>query len=126
MLYQAYKAKAFDAGEFAAKRHTLKERRQYLETEKEKLLKKLSQQNSNEEHKGQILDTVEELKRRASTELPFELKRKILLKVVEKITVNTREEWFELEGAISGKFDFTSAGQTTPRIGSATPPMGCG
>jgi len=108
-LYQAYIAKAFDAGEFALKRYALKERKQHLEAEKEKLQKKLSHQASIEEQKRQILTTADELRARASEDLPFDLKRKIILKVVDKITVNTREEWFEIEGAISGKFDFIPA-----------------
>jgi hypothetical protein len=48
---------------------------------------------------------------RASEKLPFDLKRKIMLKVVDKIMVNTREEWFEIEGVISDKFDIDPAGR---------------
>jgi sugar-specific transcriptional regulator TrmB len=108
-LYQAYIADAFDAEEFTAKRQTLKERKQKLEEEKEKLQKKLTHQASQTEQKAQILVSVAELKRRAGEEISFDLKRRILRAVVDKIVVNTREEWFELEGAISGTFDFDLA-----------------
>jgi hypothetical protein len=37
------------------------------------------------------------------------LKRGVIMTVVEKITVHTREKWFEIEGAIDGRFDFTPA-----------------
>ncbi len=108
-LYQAYVAGAFEADEYAVKRRGLWERKKRLEDEKEKLQKRFAQQSSREEQKQQILASVDELRRRADEELPFELKRKILLRVVDKVIVNTREEWFELEGAISGKFDFIPA-----------------
>ncbi len=114
-LYQAYVAGAFDADEYAIKRHSLKERKQKLQEEKEKLQKKLSQQSNQAEQKEQILASVAALKRRADEELSFELKRKILLAVVDKIVVNTREEWFEMTGAIAGKFDFIPAGRGSSR-----------
>jgi site-specific DNA recombinase len=108
-LYQAYIAKAFNAEEFSSKRHTLKENKKKLEEEKEQLQKRLSQQTAQDEKKHSILASVEELHQRTEKDVPFELKRKILCSVVEKVTVNTQEEWFELEGAISGQFDFTPA-----------------
>jgi site-specific DNA recombinase len=111
MLYEAYKAKAFDAEEFASKRHTLKERKQRLEEQKAEFEKRFSHQASRDERKSQILDSIDELHRQANEETPFDLKRRILLKVIDRIIVNTREEWFELEGAIVGRFDFTSAGR---------------
>ena len=43
--------------------------------------------------------------------MPFLLKRKIVAMVSHKITVNTREEWVEIEGALNRKFDFTPAGR---------------
>lgn len=111
MLYQAYVATAFDADEFALKRHILKERKQHLEAEKEKLQLKLSYRASIEEQKRQILATADELRARAGIDVPFDLKRKIVLKLIDKILVNTREQWYEIEGAISGKFDFIPAGR---------------
>jgi hypothetical protein len=108
-LYQAYVAGAFEADEYAVKRRGLWERKKRLEDEKEKLQKRFAQQSSREEQKQQILASVDELRRRADEELPFELKRKILLRVVDKVIVNSRDEWLELEGAISGKFDFIPA-----------------
>jgi site-specific DNA recombinase len=110
-LYQAYIAGAFDAEEFTAKRQTLKERKLKLEEEREKLQKKLTHQASQTKQKAQILASVAELKRRAGEEISFDLKRRILCAVVDKVVVNTREEWFELEGAISGMFDFILAGR---------------
>ncbi len=114
-LYQAYIADVFDAQEYAEKRHGIKGRRQSLEEEKLKLQHKLSHQSDRDEQKAQILSTVDRLKKRAEEQLPFELKRNILTTVIDKIVVNTREEWFEIEGAISGKFDFVPAGRGSSR-----------
>lgn len=114
-LYQAYIAKAFDAEEYSSKRHALKEKKKKLGDEKEQLQQRLSQQTAQDEKKRSILASVEELHQRTENDVPFELKRRILCSVVEKVTVNTRDEWFELEGAISGKFDFTPAGRDSSK-----------
>ncbi len=114
-LYQAYIAQAFDADEFSQKRHALKQKKAKLETEKEELQRRLSQQTQQQEKKRAILASADELRERAGKQIPFDLKRKIVLTVVDKVTVNTREEWFELEGAISGRFDFTHADTDSSR-----------
>jgi site-specific DNA recombinase len=118
MLYQAYKAKAFDADEFAERRFTLKEHQQRLEETRERLRQQLSQQVSQREWKRQILASADELRRQANRDAPFDLKRRILMKVVDKIIVNTSERWFTLQGAISGTFDFDPADRGSwPRSG---------
>jgi site-specific DNA recombinase len=106
LLYQAYKARAFDADEYAQKRHALKEQQQRLQETKEQLQKRLSHQVSKQEWKQQILASAQVLRHQAANAVPFELKRRVVLQVVDKVKVHSREEWFELEGAISGKFDF--------------------
>jgi site-specific DNA recombinase len=117
-LYRAYVAGAFDAEEYAEKRHILKERKHNLQEEKGRLEKKLSQQSNQAAQKKQILASADELKQRAGAEVSFDVQRRILLAVVDKIVMNTREEWFELEGAIAGKFDFIPAGRgSLPRLG---------
>lgn len=107
-LYEAYISGAFDADEYSQKRRTLKEKKITFETQKEELQAKLSQLAGRAYRKKSIMVAVDELKQRARDDIPFELKRKIIMMVVDKIVVNTREEWFEIEGAIGGKFDFSS------------------
>ena len=115
LLYQAYLAQAFDAGEYAEKRFALKEQETRLHEVKERLQQQLSQQAGQQDWKRQLLASADELRRQAGRELPFDLKRKIVMKVVDKIIVDTRERWFTLEGAISGTFDFDPAGRGSSR-----------
>jgi chromosome segregation ATPase len=95
-LYRAYLAGAFEPEEFAEKRHTMKERRTRLEESKAHLLSRLSQQVSKQERIRKILASLEDLRAQATSEIPFEVKRRILVKVVDKVIVNSREKWFEL------------------------------
>jgi site-specific DNA recombinase len=108
-LYRAYQAGAFEAAEFAQKRFVLKEQQKRLEDEKERLQQRLASQVRQEEWKQQLLEAVEVLRQQAEQALPFELKRRILMQVVDKITVDTREQWFQLEGTISGKLSLSSS-----------------
>jgi site-specific DNA recombinase len=121
-LYRAYLSQAFDADEFAARRQPLRDRRQKLHEEKEALQRQMSQQASREEMMQGILETVEALRAQAQGDIPFELKRKIVRMVVEKVTLDTREERFEIEGAIVGSFDFIPAGRDSWRPASGSWP----
>ncbi len=116
-LYEAYVSGAFDAEEYSQKRWELKQKKKGLETQMEELQAMLSQLAGQAQRKKSILSTVHDLKQRAQSDLPFALKRKIVMMVVDKITLNTREEWFEIEGALYGRFDFNSTGR-----GSWPPP----
>ena len=109
LLYQAYVAKAFDADEFARRRYALKAKKEKLEIEKEELQRRLANLVDKQERKSRILGSAEELRKKANEQTPFELRRKILMLVVDKIFLNSRDRWLVLEGAIAGKFDFTSA-----------------
>ncbi len=104
--YEAYMSGAFSAEEYAEKRLDVREKRRKLEAQKEEISSRLTRQLNHENVKGSILASADDLRQRAQTDVPFELKRRILMTVVEKITLNTREEWFEIEGAIQGRFDF--------------------
>lgn len=108
-LYQAYMSGAFNAEEYADKRAKVRDQRQKLEAQKEELYARWSRRANQEHIKQSILDSAAELKQRAQDEISFDLKRRIIMAVVERITVNVREEWFEIEGAINGRFDFVPA-----------------
>jgi site-specific DNA recombinase len=114
-LYQAYISKAFDAEEFAHRRQVLRARRTKLETTRDELQQKKSKQTDWPEKMKAILQSAEEFRARAHNGISFERKRRILMMVVDKIVIDTREEWFELEGAISGRFDFIPAGRDSSR-----------
>ncbi|HMP43012.1 MAG TPA: recombinase family protein, partial [Roseiflexaceae bacterium] len=105
-LYQAYMAQAFDADEYAQRRRKLRERQEVLRVKKDELQRQLESQVSAAARTKQKLSSVDEIKRQAGEATPFELRRRVILKVVDRIIVNTREEWFELEGTIAGKFTF--------------------
>lgn len=121
-LYQAYMAQAFDADEYARRRRDLKERKGTLESKKDDLVRRLQHQSSAATRKQQILKSVADLKRQAGEATPFDLRRRIIVKVVDRIVVNTREEWFELEGAIAGRFEFGPFDVNSVYRGFAPPP----
>jgi hypothetical protein len=43
-----------------------------------------------------------------SLDAPFELKRRIIKTIVEKITLNVNKGWFELEGIVRGQYSLFS------------------
>jgi site-specific DNA recombinase len=104
-LYRAYMAKVFDENEFAARRHGLKERIKNLEGERTRLRTKIVTREKIDAAKAKVLaicathrSKVEEI------DPPFELKKAIVRLVVDQIKVNTREGWFDLEGAFRGRY----------------------
>lgn len=102
-LYQAYRAKAFDAGEFAARRETVKERRKKLNTEVSALEARVLTREKLELNKQRVLLQAAGLRERGLTPNPsFEVKQTILKTVVEKIRLNVDEGWFEIEGILPG------------------------
>lgn len=104
-LYKAYIAGVFDEQEYAA-------RRQLLREETAKLTEELTRLQ------GRVL-TPEQLQARKTdlvamsgrivamgipVDPPFELKQRIIRQLVDLITLNAREKWFTIEGAIRGEF----------------------
>ena len=98
-------AKVFDEHEFAARRQSLKERGKKLESERQELQAKIVTREKIEATKARVLAICNEMKpENPEIDPPFEIKKTILKLIVDKIRINTREGWFELEGAFRGRY----------------------
>lgn len=107
-LFKAYMAGAFDEEEFADQRRFLKEKKQTLQAEAERIRSRVMTREQIEAQTQFILDTADQLKRSGNFEdAPFELKQQVIKLVVSKIILSTDEEWFRLEGAVSGQYSLT-------------------
>lgn len=115
-LLKAYLKGAFDEDEYADQRKALKKETARLQVELDKLL---PQRVSPE-----ALATQREMVIRFSNQLrgvdiadmddaPFELKQRILKMCGDRIDLNAREGWFELQGVLRGVYDITKS--STPR-----------
>ncbi len=106
-LFKAYMAGAFDEDEYADQRRFLKDKKQTLQAEAERLRSRVMTREQIEAQTQFILETAEQLKHSGNFEdAPFELKQQIIKLVVSKIILNTDEGWFRLEGAVSGQYSF--------------------
>jgi site-specific DNA recombinase len=112
-IYRAYVAGAFDEHEFADKRRIIKERNHTLSIEVERLKSRVLTSEHIAQQKKFILEMATQLKHRGELQnVPFEIKRQIIKLVVNQITVNTREQWIRVEGAISKTYALISVTET--------------
>lgn len=104
-LYRAYLADVFDEQEFKARRTALKEREQLLKDELRKLEERCVSKEQIELDKA-LLRTVASQMRESGIALdaPYELRKKIIRMVVDKIIVDSATQTFELQGQIRGNF----------------------
>lgn len=133
-LYKAFMADAFDENEYAEKRAALKEKIATLEREKEVLSSRLTSKEAIEADKAMILQFASQAQELGVVmNAPFEFKQRILKLLVDKITLNVIEGWFEMAGYISGVWtiDDLMGSDTTPPpspppnapVGPKRPPM---
>jgi site-specific DNA recombinase len=115
-LYKAYLAGVFNEIEYAGRRKLIKENRQKLSNELHLLNGSLISPEKFDERKQEILlvcsnATTNGLAQNA----PFEVKRNIIKTIVERITLNVNEGWFELEGVIRGRYPLFENIEARPR-----------
>jgi hypothetical protein len=125
----AYQRDIYTLDEFEVKMKNIKARAQTLEVSRGKVAAKLAESHSLEEKKQVVLraltkirEQVEQAKaeKRQPSEIPIELKRRILNTLVEVIWVNSVEKSFTIEGEISGVYAFgdeESQGEIIPDTG---------
>ncbi len=108
-IYRAYVAGAFDEHEFADKRRILKESSQVLSKEIESLKSRVLTHEHIAAQKMFITEMASQLRDAGQLQnVPFEIKRQIIKLVVNQITVDTREQWIRVEGAISKTYALVS------------------
>lgn len=104
-LYKAYLAGVFDENEYAERRKLIKGNQQKLIEEINWLRGALMSDDQYEIRKRETLIVCENAQRNGlSLDAPFDIKRRIIKTIVEKITLNANEGWFELEGVIQGQY----------------------
>jgi len=106
-MYAAYLADAFDENEYAENRCILREQQQKLQVEVNRLESNLMSPEQFEERKQEIyLLCQNAAKSGLLFNAPFDVRQRIITTIVDKITLNANEGWFELEGVIRGQYLF--------------------
>lgn len=126
-LYRAYVAGVFDETEYAERRKLLKERIRRLDDELEKIKGQIMTQAQFEEQKQLILAMSERIRESGlAVDAPFEIKKRIIKTVVDRIILDTREGWFRIEGAIPGTYGLSGNTPETPDGGGGNGDGGSG
>ena len=111
-LKQAYLVGAYTVEEFASERKRLLCEREILLTEASQLRTQIMTPEELEERKGATQALVEHARTQVDIQnAPFELRRQIIRLLVDRVQVNVKEEWFEIEGTVgSGLLFLTNDG----------------
>lgn len=111
-LYKAYLADAFDETEYAEQRRHITNQLQTLSAEIGRIEEGLIRPEQYEDRKQEILAICQSAKISGlAFDTPFEVKQRIIRTIVDKITLNANEGWFELEGVINGQYLFNNDGK---------------
>ena len=114
-LYQAYMADVFDEHEFAVRRRRLKEARASLEQELEQLRAVELTEEEFQERKRLVLAMAEYAKENGlAADAPFEIKRRIIKLLVDRVLLNVDEGWLRIEGITPGRIDLRESIENTP------------
>jgi len=106
-LYKAYLADAFDETEYAEHRSHIMDQLRKLQAEISRLEENLMHPEQLEERKQEILAICQNAGKSGLVfDAPFELRQRIIRTIVDKITLNANEGWFELEGVVTGQYLF--------------------
>lgn len=106
-LYKAYLADAFDEREYAEHRSLITNQLQKIQGELGRLEENLMSPEQFEERKQEILAICQNARSSGLVfDTPFEVRRRIIRTIVDKITLNANEGWFEIEGVINGQYLF--------------------
>lgn len=118
-LYRAYLAEVFDEQEFRARRVALKEREQLLNQELRQLEERRVTSEQIELDKALIRAVSDRMRQSGiALDAPYELKKRIIQMVVDKIIVDTAKQTFELQGQIRGNFRLMDDGSiVSTRVG---------
>ncbi len=124
-LYRAYLADAFDEEEYASRHRGIREAKETLWAERERLEAQIISQNEIEARKQFVLSVVEEARQNNLVQnAPFEVKQRIIKMLVDKITLDVVNGEFLMEGTIRGVFSTDIVNTFAGRCGLA--PMGRG
>jgi hypothetical protein len=107
-LCRAYMSDVFDESEYAARRKLLKAELQKLAEELEAIRRQMLTEEQFEEKKSQSLEICQQAQDSGLTATaPFEFKRRLIKTLVDRIVLNTNEDWFRIEGVLTGTYPLT-------------------
>lgn len=110
-LYKAYLADAFNETEYSEHRSHITNQIQTLQAEIGRVEENLISPEQFEERRQEILTICQNAKNSGLVfDTPLEVRQRIIRTIVDKITLNANEGWFELEGVINGQYLFDSDG----------------
>jgi len=106
-LYSAYLAGAFDENEYAEHRTLVKSQQQRHQADINRLMENVMSSEQFEERKQEIIAICQNAARSGLVfDAPFDVQQRIIKTIIDKITLNANEGWFEIEGVVSGKYLF--------------------
>jgi site-specific DNA recombinase len=118
-LYRAYLSGAFDEVEYGEYRKTLKENKQKFSEEIIRLHDHLMTVEQFEERKREILMICQNaIENGLAMDAPFDVKKRIIHTIVDHITLNVIEGWFELDGVFQGKYLLPKKSENEPGYGA--------
>ena len=104
-LYKAYLADVFDEIEYAERRKILKDGRQRLSDEIARQRNSLMTIDEYELRRREIqMICRSAINNGLALNAPFEIRQRVIKSVVDRITLNVNEGWFEMEGVIRGQY----------------------
>lgn len=117
-LYKAYVAGVFNEVEYASRRKMIKDSRQRLIAEVHEMSGSLISPERFDQQKQQILAICRHAASNGlAHDAPFEVKHRIIKTIVERIVLNVDENWFELEGVVSGRYPLYEDPSSRPKRG---------
>jgi site-specific DNA recombinase len=104
-LYRAYLAGAFDEVEYAEQRKALKDGSQNAASQISQLNNLLMTPEQYDERKREIMLICQNATISGLTlDAPFEIRKRIIHTIIDRIILNVNEGWFELNGIFQGRY----------------------
>ncbi len=125
-LYRAYRAGAYTPEELAKKRTDIKARGEQYKTKLADRNQRVITREKLEVNKQRVLEQSRRFKEQGITpDAPFEIKQTILKLIVDEISLNVDEGYYDMIGVIPGRFyvdDSSAIAGTSMDRGSSPPP----
>jgi hypothetical protein len=106
-VVKGFMAGVFNEAEAGERRKLLKETVLRLEAERSELQEQVETAERREERKRLILEEFRLINRERLRNAPFEVKKEVIKTMIDKVIVDTKGAWIELEGQITGRIPIT-------------------
>ncbi|MCB0111659.1 MAG: recombinase family protein [Caldilineaceae bacterium] len=118
---RAYAAEIFSLEEYRDKKSSLASRKRALHEEREQLCEELSVAMEFEQQKETVRQQLQALREFGfGADLPFQDKRRILGLIIDHVVIDTKQQWYTLEGAIRGTYHYNGDALTEDTDSSFT------